>query len=71
MIQKWLHTTQKEAPTMLLEGTKRKMTSRNPESWAIVSLTEDEKRSLTWMVDHNIDFKLENDLKCPQQDFKS
>ncbi|KAM5548735.1 hypothetical protein ABKV19_000245 [Rosa sericea] len=71
MIQKWLCITQKEAPKMLLKETKRKMTGRQQESWTEVPLNEDEKRSLTWMVDHNIDFKLENDLKCPQQDFKS
>ncbi|KAM5551143.1 hypothetical protein ABKV19_026127, partial [Rosa sericea] len=70
-VQKWLHTTQKEAPKTLLKGTKRKMTGRKPKSWTDVSLNEDEKRSLAWIEAHNIDFKLENDLKCPQQDFKS
>lgn len=50
---------------------KRNMIGRKQESWTEVPLNEDEKRSLIWMVDHNIDFKIENDPKCPQHDFKS
>ncbi|KAM5548737.1 hypothetical protein ABKV19_000246 [Rosa sericea] len=70
LTQEWFRITQKEAPRALLKGTKRKKMGKR-EDWMEVPLSEDEKRTLTWMMDNNIDFKIENDRISPQQDFKS